>query len=250
MRLNFCSNTPKMIGWKISLNENSFFEKADSPINYKPNLLYWKSYGTDIYDYLKAPMKWKGNEIANATFFLGAATLMYANDGLIMNGVQQNKTASTTEFDKYVEPLGRGYTVLGGMTACYLGGLVFKNEKLQRASLQAIKAGAITSLFTQATKLVTQRARPYQNLGPYYWNSLKSTDYRSFFSGHSSYAFCAATMVALYSKHKWVDIAAYTLASFVAFSRVNDYKHWGSDVFVGAIAGITISNFVFHSSRY
>lgn len=219
-------------------------------LNYKPNLAYWKSYGTDAVGYIKSPLKWKGDDFALATFVIGSAALMYANDDLIMSGIQQRKTETSKKISSVIEPLGRGYVILGGMGAVYAGGLISGNKKVQHAALQGIKAGAITSAFTGLTKLISQRARPYQNFGPYHWTPLQGNESRSFFSGHTSYAFCAATMIAGYSHKTWVDVAAYTIATAIAFSRVHDYEHWASDVVIGAACGITISHFIMKKSHW
>lgn len=67
------------------------------------------------------------------------------------------------------------------------------------------------------------------------------TDY-SFPSGHTMTSFAAATV--LYYMNKKLGVAAYALASTIAFSRLYLYFHYPSDVTIGLIVGILISNIV------
>ena len=232
------------------LSFQTLFAQNETAFKYKPGLGYLKSFGTDTYNYLKAPLKWKGDNVAIATFIVGSTLLIYSGDEAISSGIQQMKSVASKKISSIVEPLGRGYTVIGGTGALYVAGLISKNKKIQRASLQALKVEAIGSVIVGATKFVSQRARPNQNLGPYYWSPLKENDYHSFFSGHATYAFCAASMIAQYSKKKWVDVVVYTLATAVAFSRVHDFKHWPTDVIIGSAFGITLSHNIFINTNW
>ena len=55
-------------------------------------------------------------------------------------------------------------------------------------------------------------------------------------------SFAAATV--LYYMNKKLGVAAYALASTIAFSRLYLYVHYPSDVTIGLIVGILISNIV------
>ena len=66
------------------------------------------------------------------------------------------------------------------------------------------------------------------------------TDYRSFPSGHTAWAYMGATMIAreLGWKSPWYTMGAYTIASAVAMQRVADSRHHPADVAAGAGIGI------------
>lgn len=78
----------------------------------------------------------------------------------------------------------------------------------------------------------------------------------SFYSGHSAFSFYAAWFTSLYLQARLyrplysrlvlpvIQVALFGGASFVAYTRVSDYKHHWSDVLVGAIMGSTIGIFV------
>ena len=64
----------------------------------------------------------------------------------------------------------------------------------------------------------------------------------SFPSGHTMTSFAAATI--LYYMNEKLGVAAYALASTIAFSRLYLYVHYPSDVVAGLIIGVIISNIV------
>jgi membrane-associated phospholipid phosphatase len=58
-------------------------------------------------------------------------------------------------------------------------------------------------------------------------------------SGHSTMAFALATCLADEIHRPWATVGLYTMATGVAWSRLNDNRHWLSDVAAGALVGIT-----------
>ena len=63
----------------------------------------------------------------------------------------------------------------------------------------------------------------------------------SFPSGHTSISFCAAEFIR--RRYGWeYGIAAYTLASFVAYTRLETDKHHPQDIVAGAAIGFVSSN--------
>ncbi|KJH50648.1 PAP2 family protein [Dictyocaulus viviparus] len=78
----------------------------------------------------------------------------------------------------------------------------------------------------------------------------------SFYSGHSAFSFYGAWFTSLYLQARLyrplfsrlllpvIQFSLFGGASYVALTRVSDYKHHWSDVLVGAIVGSTIGIFV------
>jgi len=87
----------------------------------------------------------------------------------------------------------------------------------------ALTTGAATSVI----KIIAHRQRP------------NGSSYMSFPSGHSSGSFALATgLNEIYGRK--VGIPAYLMAFFIASSRINDNKHYFSDVVAGAFLGTWI----------
>ena len=111
----------------------------------------------------------------------------------------------------------------------------------------------LTSGLTQSVKTFLPRYRPYAydpDAPPSLWQSRDSA--RSFFSGHSSQAFAAASLTStlhrkLYPGHRrslLVDLSAYGLASLTAVLRITAGKHFLTDVLVGALIGTAVGRLV------
>ena len=98
-----------------------------------------------------------------------------------------------------------------------------KEERLQYAVGSFIANGIIT----YGIKFVTGRTRPDES------------NRRSFPSGHTSNSFLTATIANEIYGNK-VGIPAYTLACITGLSRLQDNKHYASDVIFGAALGTAI----------
>lgn len=110
-----------------------------------------------------------------------------------------------------------------------------------------------TYSLTMLTKNLVYRMRP------------DGSDSESFFSGHSSTAFCTASYLSLETSD-WYDrwettrsndalrstlkigsgIALYAGATYVAYARMHDEKHYLSDVVVGAVVGTIVGSWMYY----
>ncbi len=122
----------------------------------------------------------------------------------------------------------------------------------------ALQAVAWTGAATEATKLITQRPRPYVYAAPKHHKHMQAySTYTSFYSGHTSFA-AAAGMVhfltlAVRAAHPiWLAssfILYLGLMIFTGLARVLSGVHFPTDVIVGAFMGSVISAFVFFIIR-
>ena len=126
-------------------------------------------------------------------------------------------------------------------------------SKVERLSIFVFKKSLIyTYVLTEYVKSVVKRTRP------------DGEDNRSFFSGHTSTTFAAATYLwkeldDFYddwdvtkndnSLKNVFEISTFSVlygwAGFVGYSRIRDNKHYLSDVIIGAAVGTLISHFVY-----
>jgi membrane-associated phospholipid phosphatase len=202
--------------------------------------------------------------------------LLPLNIGLVLNPTPASTRQSPPGFDQTIRSslrwndyrLARSlsdallYTSM--LTALSLPVLGEWNVRASTMSgtLVAFEALLMTSVVTDVVKLLTSRQRPNE-----YYSSdptepehdlfhIQGIEYshQSFFSGHTSIAFAAATMVTIFAwEYEWLDpdwrwtipVAAYSAATLTGYFRMAGDRHWLSDVVVGAFVGTGVTYLVF-----
>jgi membrane-associated phospholipid phosphatase len=129
----------------------------------------------------------------------------------------------------------------------YVTGLLTDNDRLADLGLHGTEALVVGEAVAGVTKAIVGRQRPSvlpRNSGSYQLGrGLRSDNYRSFFSGHSTSAFAAAAAVSSETSRWWPDTrwvigpVLYGGAALTAVSRMYNNRHWMSDVLVGAGVG-------------
>ena len=111
------------------------------------------------------------------------------------------------------------------------------NEAAWNGSLVGFEALAATQPITGLTKHALRRERP---------DDAGEDTYASFFSGHASTSFAAATILTTYTQEydwggstgRWASpTAAYTTATLTGYLCIAGRRHWLMDVLVGAAVG-------------
>ena len=91
-------------------------------------------------------------------------------------------------------------------------------------------------------KLTFGRPRPNQSLDADAYVPFSGREAMP--SGHSTMAFALATALSDDIHRTWASVGLYTMATGVAWSRLNDNRHWLSDVAAGAVVGVTSAKLV------
>lgn len=120
--------------------------------------------------------------------------------------------------------IGGGLAQFGAAFASYAVGRTSGNLRLSRLGADLVRAQFVNTALTQTLKFSVHRPRP--DGGRY-----------SFPSGHSSGTFAMATVIQRHYGWK-AGAPAFALATYVAGSRLQDNKHFMSDVIFGAGLGI------------
>ncbi len=94
----------------------------------------------------------------------------------------------------------------------------------------------VSTALTHAAKWAIGRARPYNGIGPFQFDSFELEGrFHSFPSGHTTAAVTLATLLGIYfPKARGVF---YFFALCVAFERILNDRHYLSDVLAGAVVG-------------
>jgi len=120
---------------------------------------------------------------------------------------------------------GYGWNIIGLSASAWGIGAVTGDSKLRTTSQKILQGLAINGAIVIPIKMAVGRRRP------------DGSDHRSFPSGHTSNAFTASTVLA--RRHGlYIGVPAYALASLTAVARLEDSRHFASDVVAGAFIGI------------
>jgi PAP2 superfamily len=167
-----------------------------------------------------------------AGLLLGAALL---GDGSVRAQAQEHRGATSNSLASVGNTLGEWTVVVPALGAGYLAGEIAGSSDFKRVMLHAGAAAALATGISSGLKYSIGRMRPDVAGGPTQFQPFSGSN--SFPSGHTAVAFALATSIADETDDSWSDYAVYGAASLTALSRINDNRHWASDVLVGALIG-------------
>ena len=168
----------------------------------------------------------------------GAVGLTYVYDSDIRAKIQLNKSHSLDRATDAGAVLGNPFLHLGVAAAVYGGGIVATSPKYRELGEMMGESLLLADVSTLLLKESIGRARPFTsgdkgNFRPFQLQS----DYDSLPSMHTASSFALASVLAATAESPLVKTTYYAAASFVAYSRLYQDKHWASDVVLGAIIG-------------
>lgn len=211
---------------------------------------YLNRFGRDFTKVFTAPARWDRGDFLTLAAVSGTGLILMALDEEIQDGVQSGRTEFSNSASSFFSLFGNGAALLGLSTVVYVAGEIRHDDGVRKTALLSVESLATTSLLVWTIKIVVGRARPYtgESSGSYRPFSLENS-YWSFPSGHAAAAFSVATTIALQTKEVLIDIAAYSLATLAALSRVHDNNHWASDIFVGSAVGYFVGKMIVDLNR-
>ncbi len=131
---------------------------------------------------------------------------------------------------------GEAWAYLPAVLGLLLAARVRADPQLRRWAWQVALALILSGVLCWALKLSVGRARPRWSDAP---DSLRPfSSATSFPSGHTTAAFALSTSLAAGLASPPATVALVALAAGTGWSRVNDDRHWLSDVVVGALLGL------------
>lgn len=121
-------------------------------------------------------------------------------------------------------------------------GLLAGKPDLARSGGRVTGSLVLAGLVTSGTKEVFGRPRPNASLDADEFRPFSGQN--SFPSGHATLAFALATSLSDEIHRPWATVGLYTFATGTAWSRLNDNKHWLSDVVAGAAVGVVSAKLI------
>jgi membrane-associated phospholipid phosphatase len=146
-----------------------------------------------------------------------------------------SNTRSADRIFELGDGMGGAWSPIVLVSSAYLIGRVTGKSRLTAFASDLVRAQILNGLTTGSIKYITDRRRP------------DGTPY-SFPSGHTSTAFATASIVRRHFGKYWGG-AATLAATYVGVSRLQENKHYVSDVIAGAIVGTYVASLVAPAGR-
>jgi membrane-associated phospholipid phosphatase len=205
---------------------------------------YWYLVVLDTKEVFTAPARWDARDWMVLGGLVAGIGTVAAFDEDIGRAIRTHRNDTVTTIFDNVQPLGNEYAI-GVVGTFYIAGEIFKDPRAKNTALDAISATAIASgIIDNSLKYIVGRGRPTDNRGGYSFQPFSGRD--SFASGHATEAFALASVISEHYDTPWVRFTSYGLASMVGYARLNNNRHWPSDVLVGAAIGTFVGKTVVH----
>ena len=154
---------------------------------------------------------------------LSAAPIALKGEDPEINEMLANEDGTADQIFEAGDFIGGGVIEFSASAATYGAGRLFHSEKARAFGSDLFRAELLNAVATVGLKHALGRTRPDGGS----W---------SFPSGHSSTSFAAAAVVYSHFGAKW-GIPAYALATYVGVSRLQENRHYPTDVLAGALLG-------------
>ena len=211
------SSNPNIVNASGSVETSTTIESERSG----ENLSIFTGLKKNTIPILSSPMHLGNSNYKDVMLYSGGAYLIYRNDNHIRNWFQQKRTTGSNTIARF----GNALPIAG---VVYMGGTYFLgNEKKRHNAIIGLESAGSALVATEALKMMVHRHRPSSE-----------TERDSFPSSHTAVAFSLATVISHeYGDHKFVTPLAYGMATVTGLSRLNDNRHWASDVLAGGVIG-------------
>lgn len=189
-------------------------------------------------DFVATPFQLENGNLLLTLGVAGAVGLTYTFDSEIRDRVQSSRSRGMDRAADAGALAGNPFVHLGAAALLYGGGILADSPRWKEVGEMLGEALILADGATLILKEATGRGRPNATAhkGDFRPFSFKS-DYDSFPSMHTASSFAFASVLARTSESLPVAVASYCAATFVGYSRMNQNKHWASDVLLAAAIG-------------
>jgi membrane-associated phospholipid phosphatase len=161
---------------------------------------------------------------------------------------QEWRGEASDEVARVAKEMGNGKILLPAFGAAWLAGKAIGSERLADVAGHTLQAGVAAGLVATGVKFLTGRQRPNSGMDADHFTLFRTGD-TSFPSGHTAIAFSVAGALSNEIPGPWDDVGLYGLATATGLSRINDNKHWLTDVVAGAAVGIVAGRWATREHR-
>ena len=194
---------------------------------------------------LTEPTRWDDSNWEVAGAWTGATLTAAAFDHRIRTQSQAHWQSHTdNRFFKDWQMLGMQYSWVE--IAAFEGwGVAAHDVEARNTAMDALTASIIAGgIVTPTIKFAVGRYRPSQTSRTFRFRPFSG--HQSFPSGHATQAFAIATVVASHYTAWWEQTLSYGAAALVDVARVQQNRHFASDVVAGSAIGWAVGKAVVH----
>jgi membrane-associated phospholipid phosphatase len=156
-------------------------------------------------------------------------------DHEFQEGAQRARSGTSNSIASVGNTFGDWRVLVPALGAGYLAGEIAGSSAIKGTILRAGAAVALATGINSGLKYGIGRNRPDVAGTNLEFRPFSGSN--SFPSGHTAAAFAIATAVADQTTDGWSDYLLYGAAGLTALSRINDNRHWTSDVLIGGVIG-------------
>jgi membrane-associated phospholipid phosphatase len=172
----------------------------------------------------------------HVTGALGSVAALSFLDDNVQRGSQASRTPGGDAAARVFRRMGQPEVYLPVALGTIAVGLLAGDDDIARAGGRIAGSLAVAGIAGNTLKLFVGRNRPTFTTHQYELKPFSSR--ASWPSGHTAQAFALASSVSDEIGSPAASLGLYTLASLTGWSRINDNRHWLSDVVSGALIGI------------
>jgi hypothetical protein len=221
---------------------------------------YLLSFPQNAYRLLTAPARFDKSDWITTALVIGAGGAILMLDEPLMDFWRNEvKSGFTGDVSDVAQELGERTDIVLGATGAYILAELVDSTGLadarreKSAALLSLESFLLTHGIVGGLKYVTGRKRPDESEESFDFKGPSEGDFNaSFPSGHAGGAFAVASVLSeIYGyDNPWVPYLAYTLATGTALARVDDNRHWFSDVFASGAIGYAVGKTVTRYSPF
>ncbi len=168
---------------------------------------------------------------------LGVLALVSLTDESLREELQAHRSEGRDDVARVFKRMGEPTVYVLPALGTIAAGAIVGDDRVTRAGGR-ITAGLLTAgLVTNLLKPAVGRRRPSDSDDAFAFDPLSNRD--AWPSGHTAMAFALATSLGDELHFTPATVLLYGAAGLTSWSRLNDNRHWGSDVLAGALVGIT-----------
>lgn len=187
---------------------------------------------------LTGPQRWDSQDWRDLTMYTAGIGAVFILDKPLYDAIHRQRSDSLNSFASFVQQFG-DYPSFGIIGAFYAGGVLSDDSRAKSTAVDALASSFVgAGIITTSLKVVTGRSRPNAGDGTYSFQPFGGD--HSFPSGHTTQAFAIASVIGEHYDEPWIDITSYGIATLVGLARIEQEKHFPSDVVAGAVIGTVV----------